>query len=56
MDTAIAMRSSAVQQGTRRAYGDLDGDGVQSTFEIQGSLRRPYEVISGPVTFTSELE
>ncbi len=41
---------------TARAYGDLNGDGMQSTFEIQGSLRRPYEVISGPVTFTSELE
>jgi hypothetical protein len=41
---------------TARAYGDLDGDGVQSTFEIQGSLLRPFEVVSGPVTFTNELE
>lgn len=39
-----------------RAYGDLDGDGVLSTYERRGRVNAQGEVESEPMQITNELE
>ena len=41
---------------TARAHGDLDCDGVLSTFEIRGSVDRRMQVKVSPLKVTNELE
>ncbi len=39
-----------------KAHGDLDGDGLYSTFEIRGSVKRGQEPVLSPVEMDREIE